>query len=89
MGGTDSQRPVMTSEFLDLTSITLRPFLPKEDLLEDESEERWIEMSPSLPSWHNGSAGLMGMNNNQNLGMWTPCPAYTSGSNCKQTVEIF
>ena len=61
VGGTDSQLPVLTSEYLDLVNdLTLSPIRDKytKDTSCDASSP-WKFFGGQLPSWHNGSAGLM------------------------------
>ena len=62
VGGTDSQLPVLTSEYLDLVNdLTLSPIRDKytKDTSSDENASPWKSFGGQLSSWHNGSAGLM------------------------------
>ena len=62
VGGTDAQLPVLTSEYLDLgNDLVLSPMREKytNEASNNASSSPWKFFSGQLPSWHNGSAGLM------------------------------
>ena len=61
VGGTSSQRSVMTSEYLDLSRpLTLQPLSDdKLKTVETTEESIWTEIPNGLPSWHNSSSGLL------------------------------
>ena len=61
VGGTDSQRPVLSIEWLDLKYLTLAPLHDTKESDEDSDEAPiWVH-GGSLPTWHNGSSGVMPM----------------------------
>ena len=69
VGGTDSQRSVMSSEFLDLSRpLALSPLQVQERSklkeMENDPEENslWNEIADTMPSWHNGVSGLLKIN---------------------------
>ena len=62
VGGTDYQKAVLTSEYLDLkTNLNLVPIRDKRsnEANDCNNESSWTAFGDTLPSWHNGSAGLM------------------------------
>jgi hypothetical protein len=61
VGGTDCQRAVMTSEYLDLTkALVLAPARAANDRKSlPVLMSTWVEVINTLPTWHNGSAGLI------------------------------
>ena len=61
VGGTCSQRSVMTSEYLDLSRpLTMQPLSDdKIKTVETTEESIWTEIPNGLPSWHNSSSGLL------------------------------
>ena len=69
VGGTDSQRSVLSSEFLDLSRpLALSPLQVQERSklkeMENDPEENslWNEITDPMPSWHNGVSGLLKIN---------------------------
>ena len=64
VGGTDSQKTVMTSEHLDLADLKLKPLRKKGEVIE-QVESAWTEEPQELPSWHNGSSGLVEISSNK------------------------
>ena len=69
VGGTDSQRSVLSSEFLDLSRpLALSPLQVQERSklkeIENDPEENslWNEITDTMPSWHNGVSGLLKIN---------------------------
>ena len=64
VGGTDYQKAVLTSEFLDLKrNLNLVPIRDKrsDEANDCSNESNWKAFGETLPSWHNGSAGLMSL----------------------------
>ena len=64
VGGTDYQKAVLTSEALDLkNNLNLSPIRDKRanEVIEGSDDSSWISFGEALPSWHNGSAGLMAL----------------------------
>ena len=61
IGGTDSRKPVMSVEKVDLTCL---PLAPVKDFrkFEEPLETTWKIME-TLPSWHNGTSGVFGFGN--------------------------
>ena len=60
VGGTDAQLPVLTSEYLDLDNdLVLSPMREKYTNEASNEASPWKYFGGQLPSWHNGSAGLM------------------------------
>ena len=71
VGGTDSQKPVLSIEWLDLDYLLLSPLEDtKNEMNEEESDEApiWVH-GGVLPTWHNGSSGLMPMGPEKMLAM--------------------
>lgn len=62
IGGTDSQQPVMNVESLYLDSLPLTPLTDSNKIEDVASSELW-KVIATLGSWHNGSAGLLGLEN--------------------------
>ena len=64
VGGTDFQKPVLTSEYLDLRKDLI--LSPMRDKITNEVNEdlvsKWSDFGGILPSWHNGSSGLIHLN---------------------------
>lgn len=58
VGGTDSQKTVMSTECLEMANLVLKPLRKKGEVIE-EAESLWKEEVHQLPSWHNGSSGLV------------------------------
>ena len=71
VGGTDSQKPVLSIEWLDLDYLILSPLEDtKNEMNEEENDEApiWVH-GGVLPTWHNGSSGLMPMGPEKMLAM--------------------
>ena len=68
VGGTDSQTPVLSIEWLDLDYLVLTPLEDAKDDEDNDDAPIWIQ-GGSLPTWHNGTSGLMPMGIDKMLAM--------------------